>query len=103
MAHSNIVLEKDGLLKTAPVGFSWTTLFFGGFPALFRGHVSMGLVQLLLQMVTFALSVLIFCFIYNKMYVNYLLENGYRFQSCSGKSKEEIEEVLGMSIPARDA
>ena len=83
MAHSMLVLEKNGLVKACPVGFSWTTLFFGGFPALLRGHALMGLIQIILQVLTASLSALIFAFVYNKMYVNYRLEDGYKFRSVS--------------------
>jgi hypothetical protein len=100
MAHSMLVLEKNGLVKACPVGFSWTTLFFGGFPALLRGHALMGLIQIILQVLTASLSALIFAFVYNKMYVNYRLEDGYKFSSVSGKKgKEEIEADLGIKIP----
>lgn len=32
-----MVHEKTGLQKTGLIGFSWTSFFFGSFPALFRG------------------------------------------------------------------
>ena len=100
MAHSTIILEKNGLIKPCPIGFSWTTFFFGGFPALLRGHAIMGLIQIILQVLTFSFSALIFAFIYNKMYVNYRLEDGYRLSSVSGKKgKEEIEAELGIKLP----
>ena len=100
MAHSTVALEKNGLIKECPVGFSWTTLFFGGFPALLRGHAVMGLIQIILQVITASLSALIFAFIYNKMYINYRLEDGYKFSQVSGKKgKEEIEADLGMKFP----
>ena len=99
MAHSTLLLEKNGVQKQCPVGFSWTTLFFGGFPALIRGHALMGLVQIILQVITFSISALIFAFIYNKMYINWRLENGFKFVEVSGaKSKSMIEESLGIKL-----
>jgi hypothetical protein len=99
MAHSTLLLEKNGVQKQCPVGFSWTTLFFGGFPALIRGHALMGLVQIILQVITFSLSALVFAFIYNKMYINWRLENGFKFVEVSGaKSKSMIEESLGIKF-----
>jgi len=100
MAHSTIVLEKFGLRKECPIGFSWTTLIFGFWPALFRGQVIMGLIMLILQICTLGLSVLIFPFIYNKLYLNFRLEGGYEFVSVSGKKgREEIEAELGIKLP----
>jgi protein-export membrane protein SecD len=59
------------------MGFSWTTLFFGPFPALLRGDVKWFFIMALLALCTLTLSNYIFCFIYNKIYIRSLLENGY--------------------------
>ena len=100
MAHSTLFLHNDGLVKECPVGFSWTTLLFGGFPALIRGHILMGVVQIILQMLTFYISAIVFAFVYNKMYINYHLEKGYRPYSVNGKSsKELIETDFGIKFP----
>ncbi|MGF7173421.1 hypothetical protein [Azospirillum doebereinerae] len=70
---------QTGIIKKGFVGFSWTTLFFGGFPALFRGDWLMGAILLFLGIVTFGVSGLIAAFIYNKTYTTKLVENGYQF------------------------
>jgi len=62
----------------------------------------MGLVIFALAFFTAGISSVIFAFFYNKMYVSHLLESGYRFRDVlSGKSKEEIEQSLGMELNAR--
>lgn len=102
MAHSKISLENDGIIKIAPVGFSWTVFFFNGFPPLIRGHVIMGVIMLVLGFFTFGVSGIILAFFYNKMYVNYLLEKGYRYKSViNGRPKEVIEANLGMELNSR--
>ena len=68
------------------VGFSWTTLIFGFFPALFRGDFKWFLVMLLAGMVTFGFAYIIFAFIYNKIYTRSLLERGYKPVDERGKT-----------------
>ncbi len=79
MASAKVVLKHStsGLLKEAPLGFSWTTLLFGFLPALFRGDIKWAIIQFLVSMVTFGFSWPVFPFFYNKLYVRGLLEKGY--------------------------
>ncbi len=67
----NIRLKNDiGMVKECKVGFSWTILLFGFFPPFFRGDWKWGLIRLVLAFFTGGLSNLVFCFIYNKIYIN---------------------------------
>lgn len=72
-------------LKQVKVGFSWTTFFFGFWPALFRGDWKWFVIQLAIEIVLgcFTMGIgagivgIIFSFFYNKLYINDLLEAGY--------------------------
>ena len=79
MAHRVDLYEnkRTGQVRHAPVGFSWTTLFFGFFPALFRGDWKWGIIQFLLAWVTAGLSLFVFMFIYNDLYIKDLIKEGY--------------------------
>ena len=58
MAYSKLVLENPytGQIKEAPVGFSWTVLFFAFFPPLFRGDWKWATIIFLLTILTIGLS-----------------------------------------------
>lgn len=58
-------------------GFSWTCLFFGPFPALFRGDLLGFLVMLAAAILTLGLSGLVFMFVYNRWHYTRLLAAGY--------------------------
>lgn len=84
---ATVVMMKHpdtGLVKKGLVGFSWTTLFFGGFPALFRGDFLIGLIFIVLAVFTGGLSNIIVAFLYNKQYTTKLVEAGYQFADNEG-------------------
>ncbi|MGL5329261.1 MAG: hypothetical protein ACRDD7_08335 [Peptostreptococcaceae bacterium] len=81
-----------GMVKQSKLGFSWTTFFFGFFPALFRGDFKYFFIQLILASLTLGLSNLVFIFIYNKLYIKDLLAKGYE---PYGQSDKDILVVNG--------
>ncbi|WDF81740.1 DUF2628 domain-containing protein [Lacticaseibacillus pabuli] len=70
---------------TTKVGFSWTTLFFGFFPALFRSDYKWALIIIAIELLTGTFTFgggtfftcLVFSFLYNRLYINDLLAKGY--------------------------
>ena len=86
MAKAVRLVHKDsGIVKQGYFGFSWTTLLFGAFPALFRGDfrtfVGSFLVYALISICTLGFGVLVaqiaWAFLYNGYYTRRLLERGY--------------------------
>ena len=73
---------STGILKKGFYGFSWTTLFFGGFPAIFRGEILLGLVVIVVNILTCGIAGIIWAFVYNKKYTLGLLEKGYTFSDA---------------------
>jgi hypothetical protein len=114
VAHSTITFKHPtfGTIKNAPVGFSWTTLFFGFWPALLRGDykwagINFG-VAVVISMVTLGfgsiVSNLVFAVFYNKMYVKELLGRGYQLDSIQSQYTVEqlqaqLETVLVAQVP----
>ena len=80
MASGSLYMENKftGGIKEAAIGFSWTTFFFGPFPAAFRGDWSNFFIMLLLALVTGGISQFYFIFKYNKWYIKKLIGEGYR-------------------------
>ena len=69
------------VVRIAPIGFSWTTLIFGGFPALSRGHFITALIIFVVTFVSSGIAALIFPFFYNKWYVRSLIKKGFLVSS----------------------
>ena len=90
---------NTGIIKKAPVGFSWTTLFFGGFPALFRGDIKWFCIQVLVACFTLGVSTVVFAFIYNKAYIHRLLEKGFKVKDVEGGKLEDARQKLGINLP----
>ncbi|MFJ7830871.1 hypothetical protein ACIQXU_11650 [Peribacillus sp. NPDC097284] len=73
----NLKHPETNMVKTVKVGFSWTVFFFSFLPPLFRGDWKWGIIIFLAASFTFGFTGLIFMFIYNKIYLNELLEKEY--------------------------
>lgn len=79
--------RETGIAKNGYYGFSWTSFFWGGFPALLRGDVLYGLLVIVLGVIMGALSMgilgvaawLVWAVVYNKNYTHRLLREGFEF------------------------
>lgn len=67
-----------GSIKTVKTGFSWTTLFFGCFPAMLRGDWKWTIIMIIAAFITGGLSWFAFPFFYNRLYIQGLLNKGYK-------------------------
>src|SRR5574344_1059432 len=90
---------KTGVMKEGLYGFSWTTFFFGGFPALFRGDIVIGVCLFILNLITFGLAGLIWAFVYNKHYTLRLIEKGYQFADTE-ENTTRARQKLNIAPPA---
>lgn len=104
MATEITLQHPSGITKQAYVGWSWTSFFFGCFPAMFRGDwlgffVHVG-VSIVLAVTTMGIGNLVFaiawCIFYNKWHTRRLLENGYVMVGV-GPSEESIKAKLNMN------
>ena len=78
MAFTKIQLTNGIENKVVPLGFSWTTFFWGGWPALFRGDWLWFLIILIPGLFTYGFTSIVFAFFYNKIYAKSLFNKGYR-------------------------
>lgn len=96
--------KASGVEKNAFYGFSWTTFFFGIFPALCRGdwlgffgslavHVVLAFLTLGIGNIVFSL---VMCFVYNGWHARRLLVAGYEFTG-SQDSKDRAARALNVA------
>jgi hypothetical protein len=96
--------KDSGIVRRGYYGFSWTTFFFGFFPALFRGDfitfISAFVVIAILLVTTYgigaSIAMFVWAFFYNRYYTRRLLERGYTFADSEG-TVAEAKMRLGVS------
>lgn len=74
----NMENPTTGEIRQCKVGFSWTMLFFGFWVPVFRSDWKWAIFTLLLSCCTFDITEIILPFLYNKIYLKDLLENGWQ-------------------------
>ena len=101
MAHATVILESPltGKIREAPIGFSWTVLCFSFFPPLFRNDWKWFAIMLFAFSASGGLSTFVFCFLYNKLYLKDLLEDGFKAKTISTGTLETASLSIGIQIP----
>jgi hypothetical protein len=102
MAFDTLILKNPATseIKRAPVGFSWTFFFFGSFVPLFRADWKWLVITAVIALCTFGFSTLVFCFIYNKLYIKDLvLSSGFKVQSSENGDVQLASANVGLELP----
>ncbi len=109
MATERKMLHRDtGQSETGYVGYSWTTLFWGPFPALFRGDfltfLAFIVTGVILSVLTAGIGgfvgLIVWSFLYNDYYTSQLKGKGYEFQEpYSERDQPEDSGVGGTHKP----
>lgn len=84
--------EKTGARETGYEGFSWTMLFFGCFPPLFRGDYKYAIITFLASWITLGFSWIVFPFIYNGLHMKDLIKKGFVVEE-ELKEKAELQKL----------
>lgn len=97
MAYTKIKMEnpKTGEIKYAPVGFSWTVLFFNFLPPLFRGDFKYAAILFFIGPATFYLADVVLGFWYNGIYIKELVQKGFK----TNEHNEKVNRSVGFRIP----
>lgn len=105
MAHSKLHMKNPttGVRRTAPVGFSYTSFFWGPIPCIWRQDWLSAIVILGLSIVLMFMGlnfVLWFLqgFFYNKYYLEKMINEGFQVEFSEGKSLEEIQRNTGLNL-----
>ena len=99
-----MVHPQTGIVKNGFFGFSWTSFWCGGFPALFRGDMGHGLGVLAAGVLFAAVSAgllwflisVVWASIYNKNYTHRLLQAGYQFDDAPDRVAD-AKRALGIT------
>lgn len=81
----HVRFTKNGLTREVKAGFSWTVLFFGAFPFLFRGQWGWFILSAILGFATFGLSMLVMPFFANRLTARWLAERGWQVTDPAAK------------------
>ena len=119
MASSVITFRNNntGEIKSAPVGFSWTVLFFGFIPMLFRSDWKWAVIVVVIYIVSYGVvsqfapqpegvalwCSLVFGFIYNKLHIKDLVSKGYHAVSVDKGELGDVIAKLGIDIPTQSS
>lgn len=99
MAHSTLIMENQttGELVRAPVGWSWTSLFFGFFVPFFRQDWLGGFVSLILTIFVAGAVNIVMAFMYNRYYIGAKVKEGFVVTGAeSTYSYAELEQKVGI-------
>lgn len=77
MAFTTITLTNGTDIKRVPLGFSWTTFFFGGWIPIIRQDWLIGVILLIITIFTGGITGIMAAFFYNKIYAKSLFKSGY--------------------------
>jgi CHASE2 domain-containing sensor protein len=93
-----LVHAASGMVKDGYVGYSWTYLVFGWFVPVVRGELGIGVLHLVITLVSFGISQLIFPFLYNRQYMVRMLTNGWELDA-SDPNYELARRKLNIKSP----
>jgi hypothetical protein len=101
MSFTTITMTNGVETKKVPLGYSWTTCIFSGFPALLRKDYGRGVAFCFFSAI-FLFTGFLCAFLYNKEYANDLLKQGFKVNGVPfGITDEQIMKYLGIKTLPR--
>ena len=109
-----ITLSKEEEIKIVKIGFSWVTFFFGFLVPFYRKDWNTGWMLLTIMVISHMmlpllmfLILVVFSFLYNRIYINMLLKSGWRFTTKDDErlwenKKEMAEKVDNMVLTVKE-